>query len=266
MATLIKRSTNSSKRSSGRLKPPSVRAVLAATQQTPAYRQLITVTDLKKSFLAEDGEQRALQKVNFSLAAGEFAFITGTTGSGKSTLLKLLHTQMRPDSGQILMGGVDIFDLDQKAFRRRVGFVSQHFDVLEKMTVAENIAYPLETLRHHPSHIHQRVEELLEVFDLAHARTRLADDSLSGGERQRLAIARAIAHRPELLLCDEPTGNLDAATTFGVMRTLNRVSMIGTTVLCVTHDPQMVDLMQKRVIAIKDGIVASDSIGGYRLR
>jgi cell division transport system ATP-binding protein len=80
-----------------------------------------------------------------------------------------------------------------------------------------------------------------------------------------LAIARAISHRPELLLCDEPTGNLDAATTFGVMRTLNRVSMIGTTVLCVTHDPQMVDLMQKRVIAIRDGVVASDSVGGYRL-
>lgn len=265
MATLIKKNSDSNRRIGGRLKPPSVRAVLQANQQTQAYRQIITVKNVKKSFLAEDGEQRALQQVDFSLTAGEFAFITGTTGSGKSTLLKLLHAQMRPDRGQILLGGMDIFQLDQKAFRRRVGFVSQHFDVLDKMTVAENIAYPLETLRHHPSHIHQRVEELLEVFDLAHARNRLADDSLSGGERQRLAIARAIAHRPELLLCDEPTGNLDLATTFGVMRTLNRVSMVGTTVLCVTHDPQMVDLMQKRVIAIRDGVVASDSVGGYRI-
>jgi len=264
MATLIKKTADPLRRNN-KLKPPSVRAVLAASQQTPAYRQIIAVKGVKKTFLAEDGEQRALQRVDFSLAAGEFAFITGTTGSGKSTLLKLLHAQIRPDQGQILLGGLDIFKLDQRAFRRRVGFVSQHFDVLERMTVAENIAYPLETLRHHPSHIRQRVEELLEVFDLAHARSRLADDSLSGGEKQRLAIARAIAHRPELLLCDEPTGNLDAATTFGVMRTLNRVSMIGTTVLCVTHDPQMVDLMQKRVIAIRDGVVASDSIGGYRL-
>lgn len=230
---------------------------------TPA--EILSVQGVRKSFETQSGEQRALQSVSFTVARGEFVFITGVTGCGKSTALKLLHGQLYPDAGEIKLGGVDIRLLEQKAFRRRVGYVSQNFDVLERMTVAENIAYPLETLRQHPSRIRHRVEELLQVFDLEHARSRLANDSLSGGERQRLAVARAIAHKPDLLLCDEPTGNLDAATTFGVMRTLNRVSMIGTTVICVTHDPQIVDLMRKRVITIHEGMVASDCIGGYRL-
>lgn len=227
--------------------------------------EILSVQGVRKSFETPGGEQRALQSVSFSVTRGEFVFITGVTGCGKSTALKLLHGQLVPDAGQIKLGGVDTRLLEQKAFRRRVGYVSQNFDVLSKMTVAENIAYPLETLREHPSRIRHRVEELLQVFDLEHARSRLADDSLSGGERQRLAVARAIAHRPDLLLCDEPTGNLDAATTFGVMRTLNRVSMIGTTVICVTHDPQIVDLMRKRVVTIHEGVVASDRVGGYRL-
>lgn len=227
--------------------------------------ELLSLKEVKKVFENNGGEKRALHSVSFSVGRGEFLFITGVTGCGKTTLLKTLHGQLRPDAGVITLGGVDISRLDQKAFRRRVGYVSQNFDVLSRMTVAENIAYPLETLRQHPSRIRHRVEELLQVFDLSHARSRLADDSLSGGERQRLAVARAIAHRPDLLLCDEPTGNLDAATTFGVMRTLNRVSMIGTTVICVTHDPQIVDLMKKRVVTIHEGEVAADQIGGYRL-
>jgi cell division transport system ATP-binding protein len=227
--------------------------------------EILTMSSVRKSFETEAGEQRALQSVSFTVSRGEFVFITGVTGCGKSTALKLLHGQLRPDSGSITLGGVDVSKLDQKAYRRKVGYVSQNFDVLARMTVAENIAYPLETLRQHPTLIRHRVEELLQVFDLHHARDRLSDDSLSGGERQRLAVARAIAHRPDLLLCDEPTGNLDAATTFGVMRTLNRVSMIGTTVICVTHDPQIVDLMSKRVITINEGVVASDQVGGYRL-
>ena len=236
-------------------------------QQTAAGAagEMIALHEVRKSFLTAGGEQRALQSVSFTVEKGEFVFITGITGCGKTTLLRALHGQLTPDSGSITMGGVNIADIDQKSFRRKVGYVSQNFDVLERMTVAENISYPLETLRQHPRQIHHRVEELLQVFDLEHARDRLSNDSLSGGERQRLAVARAIAHRPDLLLCDEPTGNLDAATTFGVMRTLNRVSMIGTTVICVTHDPQIVDLMRKRVITINDGMAASDQIGGYRL-
>ena len=252
------------KRSSGRgFSLPGGKSRPAEVKGTPG--EVLALHGVRKSFETQAGEHRALQSVSFTVERGEFVFVTGITGCGKTTLLRTLHGQLQPDEGYITLGGVDISRLDQKSFRRRVGYVSQSFDVLSRMTVAENIAYPLETLRQHHSRIRHRVEELLKVFDLSHARDRLANDSLSGGERQRLAVARAIAHRPDLLLCDEPTGNLDAATTFGVMRTLNRVSMIGTTVVCVTHDPQIVDLMKKRVVTIHEGEVAADQIGGYRL-
>jgi cell division transport system ATP-binding protein len=264
MATLqrIRRPANTSKPAFG-LRPPSVRAVLANARQDPAASHLIAVHNLSKSYEAESGGRRALKSVSFSVRAGEFVFITGQTGSGKSTLLKLVHGQIAPDGGDISLGGVDIRRLDQKQFRRKVGFVAQDFEVLDRMTVAENIAYPLQMLWEKPARIEARVSELLEVFDLGHARNRLAGDSLSGGEQQRLAIARAIAHRPDLLLCDEPTGNLDRRTTYAVMAMLNRVSMTGTTVLCVTHEENLVDLMHKRVLLIRDGLLASDTIGRH---
>jgi ABC-type ATPase involved in cell division len=183
-----------------------------------------------------------------------------------TTLLRLIQGKYLPDHGSISIGGLFLKQLDSTAYRRKIGFVSQTVDAIERMTVAENIAYPLQTLRRDPRQIQKRVQELLEVFGLQHAHNRLCDDQqLSGGERQRMAIARAIAHEPDLLLCDEPTGNLDEHTTYGVLKTLNQVAMIGTTVLCVTHDPTIVDLMRKRVIVIRDGQVALDQTGGYQL-
>lgn len=265
MSALSRPKTDAPARPARRITPPSVRAVLAAHHQAPAADQIITVKDLAKTYAAAEGPRRALQSVSFSVRAGEFVFITGSTGGGKTTLLKLIRGALRPDAGEVRLGGIDISRLDQKAFRRKVGFVAQDFEVLDRYTVAENIAYPLQTLKEHPSRIAMRVNELLEVFDLGHARDRLAGASLSGGEQQRLAIARAIAHRPDLLLCDEPTGNLDRLTTYAVMKMLNRVSMQGTTVMCVTHDDTIVSMMQKRVLVIADGVVASDSVGGYRL-
>lgn len=183
-----------------------------------------------------------------------------------TTLLRLIRNQIQPDSGTIYLGEEPISRFKPRAYKRKVGFVSQTLDTLPLSTVVENIAMPLQYLRWSPDRIDRRVEELLDVFSLRHARNRLCnDEQLSGGERQRLAIARAIAHQPDLLLCDEPTGNLDEQTTYGVLRTLNRISMLGTTVLCVTHDPQVVDLMKKRVIVVRSGQISSDAVGGYRL-
>lgn len=241
--------------------PPSVRALIKNQQQRPAAGHIIVVDQVQKKF----GE-RGLKDVSFCVNPGEFAFVVGPTGSGKTTLLRLLQGKITPDSGQISIGGYGLGELDKTAYRRRVGFVSQTVDAMEKMSVWENIAYPLQALYKERDYINKRVGHLLEVFNLEHAKKRLCNDQeLSGGERQRMAIARAIVHGPDLLLCDEPTGNLDENTTYGVLQTLNQVAMIGTTVLCVTHDPEIVNLMQKRVIVIKDGEIVSDEIGGYKL-
>lgn len=239
----------------------------ASAHDTPTADGLLSLVDVEKRFVQDDGEVRGLHGLSFTVAAGEFAFITGPTGHGKTSALRLIRRQMAVDSGGIFLGGHNIRDFRLSDYKRRIGFVAQGLDTLPLSTVEENIAMPLQYLRWHPQRIRQRVDELLLVFSLQHARKRLGnDEELSGGERQRLAIARAVAHEPDLLLCDEPTGNLDAETTYGVLRTLNRLSMLGTTVLCVTHDPQVVDLMKKRVIVIRNGQLASDTIGGYRLR
>lgn len=244
-----------------KLSPPSVRALVESQIQRPAAGHTIIVDKVAKTF----GE-RGLKEVSFSVTPGEFVFVIGRTGSGKTTLLRLLRGELSPEKGTITIGGVSLKNIDKMAYRRQIGFVSQTVDAIERLTVSENIAYPLQALRKDPSEIKNRVNTLLEVFDLEHAKNRLCNDQeLSGGERQRMAIARAIAHGPDLLLCDEPTGNLDEKTTYGVLKTLNQVAMIGTTVLCVTHDPDIVNLMKRRVLVIEEGLITSDHIGGYQL-
>lgn len=261
--TVFRKPKQVTRRHHRRLQPPSVRAVLRAASQRPTARHLLVVDEVVKIFRTKQ-EVRGLHGVSFCVQPGEFVFIVGPTGHGKTTLLRLIRGEMRPDEGEISIGGIDIATIDPRAYKRKVGMVAQTLDTLPLLTVEENIRYPLECLRWHPKDIERRTRELLQVFGLMHAKDRLCDDQeLSGGERQRLSIARAIAHRPDLLLCDEPTGHLDARTTYGVLRTLNRVSMLGTTVLCVTHDPMIVNLMQKRVLLLKDGRIVSDTIGGY---
>ncbi len=247
--------------------PPTVRALASQSYQRSASGHLIGLHGVVKSFTdRKSGQERGVKGLSFTVSPGEFVFLTGPTGSGKTTALRLMRGQSKPDSGRITLGGRDIATIDRRALLRSVGLVSQTLDTLPMLTVAENISYPLECLRQDPREIRERTRELVELFGLRHAAHRLCDEQeLSGGERQRLAIARALAPRPDLLLCDEPTGNLDERTTYGVMRTLNRVSMLGTTIICVTHDPQIVNLMRKRVIVIRDGRAVSDSVGGYAL-
>lgn len=239
--------------------------MLSRHRQRPHADHLIVVDDVHLTYEQPDSDDvRGVKGVSFSVCPGEFVFITGQSGHGKTTLLHLLHGQTPPQRGRITLGGVDLRDIDRAQLRRKVALASSSLPAVEHLTVEENLRFPLELLHENPALIDARVDELLGVFGLEHARRRPSDRTLSDGERQRLEIARAIAPKPDLLLCDEPTGKVDPATTYGVARTLNRVAMMGTTVICVTHDPHMVDLMHRRVIRLRDGRVEFDGIGGYQ--
>jgi cell division transport system ATP-binding protein len=208
----------------------------------------------------------ALADVSFVIEKGEFVFIVGASGSGKSTLIKLLLKEIEPTAGRILVGGRDLTRLKHgkvPLLRRNVGCVFQDFKLLPSRTAAENVAYALKVQGESRSSIRRKVPEVMNMVGLAHKMNNLPDE-LSGGEQQRVSIARAVVNHPPLLVCDEPTGNLDPDTSVGIMQLLYRINRAGTTILMVTHDREMVDKMRKRVIALDDGKLARDERrGGY---
>jgi len=208
----------------------------------------------------------ALEGVSFVIEKGEFVFIVGASGSGKSTLVRLLLKEMEPTSGRIVVGGRDLGRLKHSKvpmLRRNVGCVFQDFKLLPNRTAADNVAYALRVQGESRNAIRRKVPEVLTLVGLADKMHSLPDE-LSGGEQQRVSIARAVVNHPPLLLCDEPTGNLDPDTSVGIMQLLYRINRGGTTILMVTHDREMVDKMRKRVIALEDGKLARDERrGGY---
>jgi cell division transport system ATP-binding protein len=208
----------------------------------------------------------ALAGVSFVIEKGEFVFIVGASGSGKSTLIKLLLKEFEPTDGKILVGGRDLTRLKGNKvplLRRNVGCVFQDFKLLPSRTAAENVAYALKVQGEGRASIRRKVPEVMNMVGLAHKMNSLPDE-LSGGEQQRVSIARAVVNHPPLLVCDEPTGNLDPDTSVGIMQLLYRINRAGTTILMVTHDREMVDKMRKRVIALEDGRVSRDERrGGY---
>jgi cell division transport system ATP-binding protein len=208
----------------------------------------------------------ALRDVTFVIEKGEFVFIVGASGSGKSTLIKLLLKEIEPTSGRIMVGGRDLARLKYSQvplLRRNVGCVFQDFKLLPSRTAAENVAYALKVQGESRASIRRKVPEVMNMVGLAHKMNSLPDE-LSGGEQQRVSIARAVVNHPPLLVCDEPTGNLDPDTSVGIMQLLYRINRAGTTILMVTHDREMVDKMRKRVIALEDGRVSRDERrGGY---
>ena len=208
----------------------------------------------------------ALDGVTFVIDKGEFVFIVGASGSGKSTLIKLLLKEIEPTSGKIIVGGRDLTRLKHgkvPLLRRNVGCVFQDFKLLPSRTAAENVAYALKVQGESRTSIRRKVPEVMNMVGLAHKMDSLPDE-LSGGEQQRVSIARAVVNHPPLLVCDEPTGNLDPDTSVGIMQLLYRINRAGTTILMVTHDREMVDKMRKRVIALEDGRLARDERrGGY---
>jgi cell division transport system ATP-binding protein len=208
----------------------------------------------------------ALDRVSFGIDKGEFIFVVGASGSGKTTLVRLLLKELEPTSGKIIVGGRDLSRLRHSKvplLRRNIGCVFQDFKLLPSRTAADNVAYALKVQGESRASIRRKVPEVLTMVGLSSKMNSLPDE-LSGGEQQRVSIARAVVNHPPLLVCDEPTGNLDPDTSVGIMQLLYRINRAGTTILMVTHDREMVDKMRKRVIALEDGRLARDERrGGY---
>ena len=208
----------------------------------------------------------ALSDVSFVIEKGEFVFVVGASGSGKSTMIRLILKELDPTSGRIIVGGRDLSRLRRSKIpqlRRNVGCVFQDFKLLPNRTAAENVAYALKVQGDSSTNIRRKVPEVLNMVGLTHKMSSLPDE-LSGGEQQRVSIARAFVNHPPLLICDEPTGNLDPDTSVGIMQLLYRINRAGTTVLMVTHDREMVDKMRKRVIALEGGkLLRDERRGGY---
>ncbi len=209
-------------------------------------------------------EQPALNQIDLNVEKGEFVFLVGLSGSGKSTFLRLVLREEKPTSGIIHVAGKDLATLSNykvPELRRQVGTVFQDFRLLNNKTVFENVAFTLHVLGYSKKEIAREVPEVLELVGLEEKLDRKPGE-LSGGEQQRVAIARAYVSRPAILIADEPTGNLDPATSVGIMKLLDRINRDGTTVVMATHDAGIVDQMRKRVIELEAGHVIRDQARG----
>jgi cell division transport system ATP-binding protein len=234
-----------------------------APPQVPGPSSMIVFENVTKIY---EPNVAALRDVSFVIDKGEFVFIVGASGSGKSTIIRLVLKELDPTSGRIIVGGRDLTRLRRSKvplLRRNCGCVFQDFKLLPNRTAAENVAYALKVQGESAPGIRRKVPEVLNLVGLAHKMSSYPEE-LSGGEQQRVSIARAFVNHPPLLICDEPTGNLDPDTSVGIMQLLYRINRSGTTILMVTHDREMVDKMRKRVIALEEGRLARDERrGGY---
>jgi len=209
-------------------------------------------------------EKAALDGVNLEVLKGEFVFLVGLSGSGKSTFLRLVLREEYPTSGTIHVAGKNLNTLSNRKIpelRRQVGTVFQDFRLLPNKTIFENVAFALHVLGYSQKEIKREVPEVLELVGLEDKSDRRPNE-ISGGEQQRVAIARAYVSRPAILIADEPTGNLDPATSVGIMKLLDRINREGTTVVMATHDSGIVDQMRKRVIELDGGFVIRDQVRG----
>lgn len=210
------------------------------------------------------GGRPALVNVNLHIALGEFAFLVGPSGAGKSTLMRLLYREETPTSGSVFVGGVNLNRLHKRQvplLRRRLGTIFQDYKLLPRQTVFNNVAYILRALGVDEKEVAKRVQSALSVVSLEHKADAYPDE-LSGGEQQRVGIARAIVNGPPVLLADEPTGNLDPATSLEIVQLLERIAERGTTVFISTHDTNIVNALRRRVIYLKGGEIVSDVDSG----
>ncbi|MFZ0625454.1 MAG: cell division ATP-binding protein FtsE [Acidimicrobiia bacterium] len=211
-----------------------------------------------------EGGTIAAHDVSLDIQKGEFVFLVGASGSGKSTLIRLMLRDEPVTRGKIWVAGKDITTLPKwkiPFLRRSVGTVFQDYKLLPNKTVGENVAFALEVLGRPRSVIGPQVEQVLDLVGLADKGHRYPRQ-LSGGEQQRVSVARAFVNRPPIMLCDEPTGNLDPKTSVGIMKLFDRINRTGTTIVMATHDFAIVDAMQRRVVALEKGVVTRDELSG----
>ncbi len=223
---------------------------------------MIEFVDVVKSYTVGN---TALQGVSMQIEDGEFVFLVGPSGSGKSTILKLITGELKPTSGSVHVNGYSLERVRRREvpyLRRTVGVVFQDFRLIDSKTVYDNVAFVMRAIGAREREIRERVPYVLELVGLD-TKSRRHPSELSGGEQQRLAIARALVNNPSTIIADEPTGNLDPARSLEIMTLLQEINNLGTTVLVVTHEMNLVEQFAKRVISIDDGLVISDGMEGY---
>lgn len=225
---------------------------------------MIRLSDVVKEY--ESGTT-ALKGISLRIEDGEFVFLVGPSGSGKSTIIKLLTGEIVPTSGQIAVNGFSLTNIAERQIpllRRSVGVIFQDFRLIEKKTVYENLSFAMRAVGSSPREIKKRIPYVLELVGLEEKTDRYPNE-LSGGEQQRVAIARALINNPSTIIADEPTGNLDPARSLEIMMLLEQINALGTTVLVVTHERELVNRFTKRVVAINEGRIISDGMDGYYL-
>lgn len=206
----------------------------------------------------------AINGLDVTIDQGEFVYVVGPSGAGKSTFIKMIYREELPTKGTVKVGEFDLMNLKSKKIpylRRHVGVVFQDFKLLPRLTVYENVAYAMQVVNRNPKHIQKRSLEVLELVGLKH-KARMFPNELSGGEQQRVAIARAIANMPRVLIADEPTGNLDPETAWGIMDLLEEINNQGTTIIMATHNSEIVNRVRHRVLAVENGRIARDQERG----
>lgn len=229
----------------------------------------MNLIEVKNCYKVYNNGVTAIADFNVSIERGEFVFVIGASGSGKSTFIKMLYREERPTNGRVDVGGINVAKLrNSKVYklRRKLGIVFQDFKLLPKLTVYENVAFALEAIGMHAREIRPKVLKALENVGLKE-KARSFPNQLSGGEQQRVCIARAIVNNPKLLICDEPTGNLDPDISQEIVNILDKINReAGTTIIMATHDREIVEKMKKRVLYMENGVLAKDYVkGSYKV-
>lgn len=225
---------------------------------------MIRFTDVIKTY---DNGTEALKGISFSIEDGEFVFLVGPSGSGKSTIIKLLTGEIIPNDGRIMANGFSLSNIGEwqiPYMRRTIGTIFQDFRLIGKKTVYDNLSLAMRAVDAAPREVKNRIPYVLQLVGLENKMNRYPDE-LSGGEQQRVAIARALVNNPATIVADEPTGNLDPGRSLEIMTLLERINALGTTVLVVTHEKELVNRLGKRIIMIDEGKVVSDGLGSYEV-